>query len=54
MVCPRCAGQMRVIAYLEEPAVVTAILRQLGLPAEPLPGARAQAPPVTLEFFDDR
>jgi hypothetical protein len=54
MVCPRCAGQMKVIAYLEEPAVVTAILRHLGLPAEPLPVARAQAPPVTLELFDDR
>jgi len=30
-----------------------AILRHLGLPAEPLPIARAQAPPVTLELFGD-
>ena len=53
MVCPRCEGPMKVIACLEEPAVVTAILRHLGLPAEPLPIARAQAPPVTLELFGD-
>jgi len=53
MVCPACAGPMRVIACLEDPAVVTAILRHLGLPAEPLPAARAQAPPVTLELFGE-
>jgi hypothetical protein len=53
MVCPRCVGPIRVIACLEEPAVVTRILRHLGLSAAPLPTARAQAPPVTLELFSN-
>jgi hypothetical protein len=46
-------GPMRVVACLEEPAVVARILQQLGLPTEPLPTARAQGPPVTLELFSD-
>jgi hypothetical protein len=29
------------------------ILVHLGLPSEPLPTARAQAPPVTLELFPE-
>ena len=53
MVCARCEGPMRVIACLEEPAVVARILQHLGLPTEPLPTARAQGPPVTLELFSD-
>ena len=44
---------MHVIACLEEPKVVARILRHLGLPTEPLPTARAQAPPITLELFSD-
>ncbi len=42
---------MRVIACTEERDVAKKILVHLGLPAEPLPTARAQAPPVTLELF---
>ena len=35
----------QVVAFLEEPTVVKAILTHLGLPAEPLPAVNAQAPP---------
>jgi hypothetical protein len=49
--CSRCQGQMRLIACIEEPDVAKKILVHLGLPSEPLPTARAQAPPVTLELF---
>ena len=51
--CSRCQGQMRVIACIEEPDVAKKILEHLGLPSEPLPTARAQAPPVTLELFPE-
>jgi hypothetical protein len=45
---------MEVIAFLEEPAVVGRILEHLGLPDELLPEVKAQAPPVTVELFEDR
>jgi len=44
---------MKVIATIEEPTVVKAILTHLGLPAEPLPAVNAQAPPTTAEMFED-
>jgi hypothetical protein len=49
--CSRCQGKMRRIACIEEPDVAKKILEHLGLPSEPLPTARAQAPHVTLELF---
>jgi hypothetical protein len=51
--CSRCLGPMRMIACIEEPDVAKKILEHLGLPSEPLPTARAQAPPVTLELFPE-
>jgi hypothetical protein len=33
MVCSRCDGPMKVLAFLEEPTVVKGILTHLGLPA---------------------
>ncbi len=47
----RCRGPMRIIACIEEQDVAKKILSHLGLPTEPLPTARAQAPPVTLKLF---
>ena len=35
------------------PTVVKGILTHLGLPAEPLPAVNAQAPPTTVEMFED-
>lgn len=37
----------------EDPTVVKGILTHLGLPAEPLPASNAQAPPTTVEMFED-
>jgi hypothetical protein len=51
--CSRCQGKMRLITCIEEPDVARKILEHLGLPSEPLPTARAQAPPVTLELFPE-
>ena len=48
MVCARCDGPMKVIALLEEPAVVKRILAHLQLPSVP----RSQAPPLTGDLFD--
>jgi len=47
LVCPKCAGPMRVIAFIEQADVIRKILEHLGLwgaRCKPLP--RANAPPV--------
>ena len=49
LACPRCGGRLRVIATVQDPAVVRTILAHLGLsggadppgPAPPAPAARA-------------
>ncbi len=43
--CPACGGRMRVIAAIEEPRVIRAILGSLGLSARPPPLARARPTP---------
>ena len=48
LACPRCGGRLRLIALIEEAAVIERILRHLGLPTaipEPRP---ARAPPLPL------
>ena len=37
--CPQCAGDLKIIAALEEPAVIVKILTHLGLPARAPPRA---------------
>jgi hypothetical protein len=45
--CSQCGGRLRLIATIEDPAVVTRILRHLGLPTE-LPDLHpARPPPVS-------
>jgi len=49
LVCPRCAGPMRIIAFIEQPAVIEKILRHLALwPCpEPVEGsAPTHSPPA--------
>ena len=46
LACTACGGRMRVIAFLEDPAVVRQILDHLGLPSTPPPYAVARGPPV--------
>jgi len=54
--CPRCGGRLRLIAVIDDPAVVQRVLRHLGLPTE-IPTARpARAPPTDVAsdlFFAD-
>ena len=44
MICPRCGGRMKVVAFLTEPAVVDRIIRHLGLTFA------AEKPPPTQVF----
>jgi len=41
LVCPRCAGPMRILAFIEQSAVIEKILTHLGMWA-----ASAHSPPV--------
>ena len=41
LVCPRCAGAMRIIAFIKQPKVIEKILAHLGLWPAP-----AHSPPV--------
>ena len=44
--CPRCGGDFKIIAAIEEPAVIVRILTHLGLPARAPP--RSPARPLAL------
>ena len=46
--CPRCGGQLKLIAAIEEPAAIARILTHLGLAAQPPP----RAPAVRLDLFE--
>lgn len=45
LLCPACGGQMRILAFLTDPPVVTAILLHLELPHKPPPISPARGPP---------
>lgn len=45
LACPRCGGRLRLIALIEEAAVMERILRHLGLPTEAPAPRPARAPP---------
>jgi hypothetical protein len=48
LACPRCGGRLRLIALIEEAAVIGRILQHLGVPTE-IPAPRpARAPPLTV------
>ncbi|MFM9983375.1 MAG: hypothetical protein ACKVP9_20885 [Burkholderiales bacterium] len=44
--CPQCGGEFKIIAAIEEPAVIVRILAHMGLPARVPP--RSPARPVAL------
>ena len=44
--CPACGGDIRVIAFITDPAPIRKILTYLGEPLEPLPLAPARGPPT--------
>ena len=46
LACPRCGGRLRLIALIEQAAVIERIFRHVGVPAE-IPAPRpARAPPL--------
>ena len=45
LACAKCQGRMKVIAFLEKPDAVRAILRHLGRRDAPLPVTRSRGPP---------
>ena len=45
--CPHCGGQLKLIAAIEEPAVIQRILTHLGLAAQPPP----RAPAVRVDLY---
>jgi hypothetical protein len=45
LLCPACGGQMRVLAFLTDPPLVSAILLHLELPHRPPPISPARGPP---------
>ena len=49
LACPRCGGRLRLIALIEEAAVIERILRHLGLPTEIPAPHPARAPPLPFE-----
>ena len=46
LACPRCGGRLRLIALIQEAAVIERILRHLGLPTETLAARPARGPPL--------
>ena len=46
LACPRCGGRFRLIALLEDAAVIQRILRHLGLPTEVPQPRPPRAPPI--------
>ena len=45
LLCPACGGEMRILAFLTDPPVVSAILLHLDIPHKPPPLAPARGPP---------
>ncbi len=45
LLCPACGGSMKILAFLTDPPVVSAILVHLDLPNQPPPLAPARGPP---------
>jgi uncharacterized protein YbaR (Trm112 family) len=55
LACPECGGRLRLLATIDEPAVIEKILRHLGLPVDPPAPAPARTPAwlsSTLPNFD--
>ena len=44
LACPDCGGRLRLLATIEEPAVVEQILAHLGVPVHPPPPSAARTP----------
>ena len=47
LACPACGGDIRLIAFITDPAPIRKILTYLGQPLEPSPLAPARGPPTS-------
>jgi len=45
-ICPRCQGQMRILAAIEDPKIIRKILDHLGIPSSPPKLGPARGPPT--------
>ncbi|MFN5757114.1 MAG: hypothetical protein ACK54F_14120 [Planctomycetia bacterium] len=58
LACPACGGDIRLIAFIIDPAPIRKILTHLGEPLEPPPLAPARGPPTRwddlVQVHDDR
>jgi hypothetical protein len=58
LACPACGGDIRLIAFITDPAPIRKILLHLGEPLEPTPLAPARGPPTSwdelVQVHDDR
>jgi hypothetical protein len=52
LACTECGGRLRLLATIEDPAVVKQILSHLGIATECPRPAPARSPPETAGFFD--
>lgn len=56
--CPNCGGDIRLIAFITDPAPIRKILEAIGEPLEPPPLAPARGPPADfgdlVQVHDDR
>jgi len=54
LACPRCAGRLKLVALIQDGAVIQRILRHLGLP-DVVPEMRpSRALPLPFDSYDDR
>ena len=58
LACPACGGDIRLVAFITDPAPIRKILTYLGEPLEPPPLAPARGPPTAwaelVQAHDDR
>ena len=52
LVCPMCAGQMRIIAFITHSADIRRILDHIGVESQPPPIAPARGPPLWDDWGD--
>ena len=49
LACPRCGGRLRLVALIEQAAVIARILRHLALPTEIPEPCAPRAPPLPID-----
>ena len=52
LTCPQCAGEMRIIAFVTDPASIQQVLAHIGEPSHPPPLAPARDPPAWASAID--